>query len=52
VEYLAVAPAGAEPVRSDESDDLAWFPVDRLPDGIVSDLPALVARGLARLGGS
>jgi coenzyme F420-0:L-glutamate ligase len=52
VKYLAVAPAAAEPVRSDESVDLAWFPVGRLPDGIVSDLPALVARGLARLGGS
>jgi 8-oxo-dGTP pyrophosphatase MutT (NUDIX family) len=48
VEYLAVAPAGSEPVRSDESDDLAWFPVGRLPDGIVSDLPPLVARALAR----
>jgi 8-oxo-dGTP pyrophosphatase MutT (NUDIX family) len=49
VEYLAVAPAGAVPVRSDESIDLRWFPVDRLPDGIVPDLPPLLARGLARL---
>jgi coenzyme F420-0:L-glutamate ligase len=51
VEYLAVAPVGAAPVRSDESVDLAWFPVQRLPDGIVSDLPPLLARGLARLRG-
>ncbi len=32
VTFLAHAPAGAEPTRSDESLDLAWFPVDRLPD--------------------
>jgi 8-oxo-dGTP pyrophosphatase MutT (NUDIX family) len=49
VTFLAVARAGAQPVRSDESDDLAWFPVDRLPDGAVPDLPPLVARALARL---
>ena len=48
VEYLAVAPAGAQPVRSDESLDLRWFPVGELPDGIVADLPALLARGLTR----
>ena len=49
--FLAVAPPGAQPVRSDESEDLAWFPVGALPDGVVPDLPALLARGLARLGG-
>jgi hypothetical protein len=26
------APAGAQPVRSDESLDLRWWPVDDLPD--------------------
>ena len=51
VEYLAVAPAGAQPVRSDESLDLAWFPVGALPDGVVADLPALLARGIARAKG-
>jgi coenzyme F420-0:L-glutamate ligase len=51
VTYLAVAPPGAQPVRSEESEDLAWFPVDALPDGVVPDLPALLARGLARLEG-
>ena len=30
-----------EPVRSDESDDLRWFPVGALPDGVVPDLPPL-----------
>ena len=51
VTFLAVAPPGAQPVRSHESEDLAWFPVGALPDGVVPDLPALLARGLARLGG-
>jgi len=52
VEFLAVAPPGAVPVASAESDDLAWFPVDRLPDGVVDDLPALLNRGLARFAGT
>ncbi|CAM2938900.1 NUDIX hydrolase [Skermania piniformis] len=30
LQFLAYAPAGAVPVRSDESDDLRWFPVDRM----------------------
>jgi coenzyme F420-0:L-glutamate ligase len=49
VTFLAVAPPGAVPVRSDESDDLAWFPVGALPEKIVPDLPPLLSRGLARL---
>ncbi len=36
VQFLAVAPAGAEPVRSDESIDLRWFAWDDLPAGIVA----------------
>ena len=35
VRFLAVAPDGAEPVRSDESLDLRWFGWDDLPDGVV-----------------
>jgi 8-oxo-dGTP pyrophosphatase MutT (NUDIX family) len=35
--FLIRAPAGAEPVASDESDDLRWWPVDRLPDTARSD---------------
>jgi coenzyme F420-0:L-glutamate ligase len=31
VRFRAVAPPGAEPVRSSESDDLAWWPLDDLP---------------------
>jgi coenzyme F420-0:L-glutamate ligase len=50
VQYLAVAPDGAEPVRSHESLDLQWFPWDRLPDGISSELPRLVEAARQRLG--
>ncbi len=30
--FLVWAPVGAQPVRSHESDDLRWWPVDALPD--------------------
>ncbi|MBB4686122.1 NUDIX hydrolase [Amycolatopsis jiangsuensis] len=33
VRYVVRAPAGAEPVRSDESDDLRWWPLEALPAG-------------------
>lgn len=33
VRYAVHAPPGAQPVRSAESDDLRWWPVDRLPEG-------------------
>lgn len=32
VRFVVRAPSGAEPVRSDESLDLRWWPVDGLPD--------------------
>ncbi|MEU4668704.1 NUDIX hydrolase [Amycolatopsis sp. NPDC023774] len=41
VRYAVRAPAGALPVRSDESDDLRWWPVDALPAGS-EDLAELV----------
>ncbi|MCA1188710.1 MULTISPECIES: NUDIX hydrolase [unclassified Saccharopolyspora] len=41
VRYLVRAPAGAEPVRSDESLDLRWWPIDALP--AESDLGPLLA---------
>ncbi|MEO8889664.1 MAG: coenzyme F420-0:L-glutamate ligase [Jatrophihabitantaceae bacterium] len=50
VRFLAVAPEGAEPVRSDESLDLQWFPFDELPDGTSSELPRLVHAARLRLG--
>jgi 8-oxo-dGTP pyrophosphatase MutT (NUDIX family) len=43
VEYVAVAPPGAEHVRSHESLDLGWFGLDALPDGADD-----VVRGLIR----
>lgn len=42
VRFVVHAPPGAEPVRSDESDDLRWWPVDGLPAG-AEDLAVLVA---------
>jgi coenzyme F420-0:L-glutamate ligase len=50
VQYVAIAPEGAEPIRSDESEDLRWFPWDRLPDGAAPDLPRLVEAARRRLG--
>ena len=47
VRFAGSAPAGAEPVRSAESDDLRWFEVDRLPDNIAPELPFLIARARA-----
>jgi 8-oxo-dGTP pyrophosphatase MutT (NUDIX family) len=41
VRYAVHAPAGAEPVRSDESDDLRWWPANALPAGS-EDLADLV----------
>lgn len=42
VRFVVQAPRGAEPVRSDESDDLRWWPIDALPPGS-EDLAELVA---------
>jgi coenzyme F420-0:L-glutamate ligase len=50
VRFLAVAPPGAEPVRSDESLDLRWFRWDSLPPDIDPDLVSLFALARARLG--
>ncbi|MDY6807564.1 MAG: NUDIX domain-containing protein [Actinomycetota bacterium] len=49
VRYAAVAeptPDGSPPpiVRSDESIDLAWWPIDALPDN--ADVPELIRQGL------
>lgn len=49
VRFVAVAPAGAVPVRSDESDDLAWFGWGDLPELVAIDTPRLMHRALARL---
>ena len=50
VRFLALAPTGSEPVRSDESLDLKWFPWDALPYGVSPDLPRLIETARIRLG--
>lgn len=41
VRFSVRAPRGAQPVQSDESDDLRWWPVNSLPEGS-EDLAELV----------
>jgi 8-oxo-dGTP pyrophosphatase MutT (NUDIX family) len=48
VRFLVRAPVGAQPVRSAESVDLQWWPLDSLPDN-VDDLQPLTESALARL---
>ena len=48
VRYVVVAPAGAEPVVSDESDDVRWFAWDALPRDAVVDLTRLVSAARER----
>jgi 8-oxo-dGTP pyrophosphatase MutT (NUDIX family) len=43
VRYVAVAPAGAEPVASDESIDVRWFGTDAAPADLEPELRELVA---------
>jgi coenzyme F420-0:L-glutamate ligase len=51
VRFLAVAPTGAEPIATDESLDLRWFPWHQLPEEASADLPRLVAEAASRLTG-
>ena len=45
VRFVARAPEGAQPVASDESEDLRWWPVRELPPG-TEDLTELIAAAL------
>lgn len=47
VAFVALAPRDAVPVVSCESDDVAWWPLDALPAGVVPDLPPRLARAAA-----
>ena len=44
VTYVAIAPAQAVPAVSDESEDVAWWPVDALPATAVPDLAGRLAQ--------
>ncbi len=50
IQFLVRAPAGAQPIRSHESLDLRWWPLDGLPPD-TDDLVSLVAEARARLAG-
>lgn len=52
VRFVVTAPAGAREVRSEESDDLAWWPVAELPSGHLTDtsLPTMVELATRRRG--
>lgn len=49
VQFVVVAPAGARAQISDESLDLAWWPMDGLPDDADDALRALVATAQSML---
>jgi 8-oxo-dGTP pyrophosphatase MutT (NUDIX family) len=51
VAFVATAPRRCEPAVSDESHDVAWWPVDALPAGVVPDLPPRLARVVALVRG-
>jgi 8-oxo-dGTP pyrophosphatase MutT (NUDIX family) len=50
VRYLVVAPPNAQPVVSDESDDVRWFAWDALPADAVVDLARLASAARALFG--
>jgi 8-oxo-dGTP pyrophosphatase MutT (NUDIX family) len=52
VQFVAVAPQGAVPVISDESDDLAWFDVDAPPADTDQSVRDLIAAATTRLRGT
>ena len=48
VRFVGWAPPGAEPVPSAESLDVRWWPLDALPQDVVTDLGDLIRRGQER----
>jgi coenzyme F420-0:L-glutamate ligase len=50
VQFMAVAPPGAEPVCSAESVDLRWFDWDDLPAGAAPEIHGLIEVARLRLG--
>lgn len=49
VQYAIVAPPGAVPVVSEESDDVQWFPMATLPAEIPDDVRPLIEVAVARV---
>ena len=49
VQFLVTATGTTEFVLSEESDDLAWFAMDALPDGVDHTVEELVGRARQRL---
>jgi 8-oxo-dGTP pyrophosphatase MutT (NUDIX family) len=52
VRYLVVAPSGAAPLVSDESDDVRWFGWEDLPGGIEPTIVEMLAAARAALASS
>jgi len=52
VQFVAVAPAGAEPVASEESLDLRWFALDGVPEPMDQSVRDLIAAASSRLRGT
>lgn len=49
VQFLVTATEDTQYVVSDESEDLAWFPLDGLPRGTDASVQALASRALQRI---
>jgi 8-oxo-dGTP pyrophosphatase MutT (NUDIX family) len=52
VQFVVVAPDGAVPEISDESDDLSWWPADAPPEPTDQDVRDLIAAATTRRRGS
>jgi 8-oxo-dGTP pyrophosphatase MutT (NUDIX family) len=52
VQYLVVAPAGAQPSVSDESHDVRWFSVAELPDALADGVQHSVTAAVRAVAGS
>jgi 8-oxo-dGTP pyrophosphatase MutT (NUDIX family) len=50
VQFVALAPPGAEPAISDESDDLRWFGLEALPESSDDAVHRLARRGVQLTG--
>lgn len=49
IQFVAIAPGDATPIRSDESTDLRWWPIEALPDEVRADgLAKTVRRAVDR----